>query len=119
MWLAQAQKAFHELFAHDIVGDFTVELDVEPEDETPRFGPLRRVQTDQGRVRINLVQILANDLGIGQRRPIRLDQDRHVSGGVEGQKIRPPFPYFLYFQVELKPFLRQGQTDLAGKGVDP
>ena len=66
--LAQAEEPFHHFLANQILRHFGVELAVEPLHQTADLGALQGLAADQGRVRMDLVNKLGNDLAAGDGR---------------------------------------------------
>ena len=72
------------------------------------------VRPSSGRVGIGFLEVFADDTGIGDRKPIVLDQRRHGAGRIEFQIFSAPFPGLFRSQIERQAFLRENQAHLAG-----
>ena len=111
--LAQTQKPFHEFLADQLFRDLDIELAIKPVDEPSRFRPMKRLSSEQRRVRMHFVEEFGNHQRSGQCGAVGFDQHRHSTHWVYGQKFLTPPPDIFGFHFEINALLTKDDANLA------
>jgi hypothetical protein len=119
VWFAQFEETLHQFFADEIIGDFAVEFGFEPAYEAARFGALYGVGAEQVDLGIDLFEIFADDLAIGEGGAVGFDEHGDVARGIEGKEFGPAFPDLFDLQIEIEFFLGQYNSYLPRERMQP
>ena len=85
-------------------------------DQAAHLGPPKGLAADQGRIRVDLVQELADSVAPGKGLAVRFDQDRHVARGVEGQELVAAVPDVFGPQFKIEPLFQKRDSYLSAIG---